>query len=180
MSWEQWLNKEIESAYGPVPRRQMIHEFVKYGLIPFIQAQGYQLNGDLKRIQSILATGLYENQFKHNLESTWLAPTNEEYDEEDLDHFNMVMDLNKWDDFWENWGAWEDVDPDSRLGPERRLDIQNFVWQHVDVAGSKQTKIVDKFFEEDEPQDEGGYSRRHEDVYIRDMSESNEWGGYRR
>jgi len=180
MSWAKWLQQDIQTAYGPICRREMIHIFTKCGLIPFIRSQGYEMNGDIKQIQSMLASGLYDSQFKHNLESKWPAPTNTEYEEEDSDHFHMILDLNKWDAFWENWGSWEDVDPDSRFGPERRLDIQAFVWNHVDVSSSRQTKIVNRFFEDDEPQEEGGHGRRHEDSYIREMSESNEWGGYRR
>lgn len=180
MSWKQWLNTDITTAYEMMPRHEMIHAFVKHGLIPFIQSQGYEFNGDLNRVKSIVASGLYNNQFKHNLDSKWPAPSNNDYCDEDADHFSMVVDLDKWDTFWENWGTWEDVDPDSRYGPERRLDIQAFVWDHINLANSKQTQIVNRFFEDEEPQEEGGYGRRHEDVYIREVAESNEWGGYRR
>jgi hypothetical protein len=180
MSWSDWLNENIETAYESVPRGEMIHIFVKYGLRPFIQSQGYQLKGDLKKIKSLIASGLYDSRFKHRLESKWPAPSNVEYDQEDLDHFNLILDLDKWEAFWENWGAWEDVDSNSRFGLERRLDIQAFVWDHIDIESSKQTEIVNRFFEEDEPHEEGGNGRRHEDVYIRDVTESNEWGGYRR
>jgi hypothetical protein len=175
----QWLRTDIETAYGFIPRHRMIRFFVKNGLIPFIESKGYKLNGDLKWTISLIASGLYESQFKHHLESKWPVPTNVDYDEEDMDHFYHIMDSDTWGTFWENWGAWEDMEH-PQFGEERRLDIQNFVWNHVDIAVSQQTIIVDKLFEDDEPHEEGGNSRRHEDVYTRDVAESNEWGGYRR
>jgi len=180
MSWNDWLNEPIDTAYGTTKRQSMIHLFVSSGLVPFIQSEGYEWNRDVDWIQSVIATGLYENQNKHNLQSKWPAPTNTDFAQEDVDHFEHVMDSDKWDAFWLNWGYWADVDSDLPYGLERRLDIQAMVWQHIDLARSKQTKIVDTLMEEDEPQDEGGNGRRHEDVYIRDASESNEWGGYRR
>lgn len=180
MSWTQWLHANIDTPYGMVQRRAMLHMFVKDGLVPFLRAHGYELRGSVQWIQSAIASGLYDSRRKHTLESKWPAPTNVDEDPEDYDHFHQVIDQEAWKGFWENWGAWEDVDGASQFGPERRLDIEFFVWNHIDLGISPQTKVVDRLFEEEEPQEEGGFGRRHEDIYIREVAESNEWGGYRR
>ena len=180
MSWNDWLNEPIDTVYGTTTRQSMIHLFVSKGLFPFIQSEGYEWNRDVDWIQSVVASGLYASQGKHNLQGQWPAPTNTDFAQEDIDQFEHTVDSDKWEAFWENWGGWDDVDADSQSGIERRLDIQAMVWQHIDVANSKQTKVVDAMFDDGEPQEDGGNGRRHEDVYIRDASESNEWGGYRR
>ena len=179
-SWDDWLKMDIETARGPMPRSAMIERFVRDGLMPYVKEKGYEWTGDLNRIKSALASGLHANQMRHRADSVWPTPTNGDYIKEDLEHFEMVFDSSGWDAFWDNWGGWEDVDSESQYGLERRVDIQNFVWEHLDINASKQTAVVNRIFEEEEQQEDGDNRRRHDDVYVRDMAESNEWGGYRR
>ena len=158
----------------------MISLFVNDGLAPFIRSHGYEWTYDDKWVKSVVATGLYENADMPHLNSKWACPTNTNFIPEDLDQFHHVIDSDKWDAFWESWGAWEDVDLVTPYGSDRRLDIMAFVWDHIDVNRSKQSVLVNQALDDNNGRDDGDGRNHIDDVYIRESTESNEWGGYRR
>ena len=179
MHWNDWLNAFVNTPYGSISRKSMLTLFVKDGLYPFMTAQGYTWASDVNGVKSALATGMFLNQSKPYLSSDWsrVDVLNTDHMPEDKDHYDHVMDRELWWQFWQMWGHWDDVIDDSL---HMRYQIEAFVWTQLDIGGSAQTATVNLLFEEEGQQEEGDNHRRHDDVYIREAAESNEWGGYRR
>jgi hypothetical protein len=182
MKWTEWLDEFITTPYGDIPRRTMLHRFVRYGLKPLVEAHGYRWAKGINDIQSALATGLYLNHEKPLMISDWTTIPTYTGDaiQEDADQFNLIFTWDVWDPFWSTWGSWEDVATDTNYGADRRIDIQAFIWGQLDLHNSAQTQVVDEFIDDGNDHDESERRRRHDDVYIRDSAESGEWGGYRR
>jgi hypothetical protein len=188
MSWNDWLNEFIEwdSLYH-VPRRVAISRFVRNGLLPFIESKGYRVGCNANVLQSRIATGLYINQDECAMGSKWdFARINDDYLEHDIDHYWHVIDREAWDGFWEQWGTWTDVSLDSWRGPDRRMDIEHYMWTQINLQGSLQTQVVNERigWYDDHPEDwhamKAASAAAQEDVYMREARESGEWGGYRK
>jgi hypothetical protein len=182
ISWKSWLNEAVAWGNEYVPRHVAIHRFVKDGLTPFVNSKGYSFACTPLVLQSRIATGLYNNMGVSCSESDWrIAVANNDYLEGDVDHFWHMMDSDAWEGFWEAWGRWTDVSEDSWRGPDRRIDIEQYVWTQISIEGSAQTRVVNSLagIYEDYSEDRGNHHAR-EDVYLREAADSGEWGGYRR
>jgi hypothetical protein len=181
MSWNAWLNETVGWKTEYVPRRVAIHRFVKNGLIPFVSSKGYTFACSQDELKSGIATGFYNNQSLSCVESNWrIAVANNDYLEEDHYQYWHVMDSDVWARFWGTWGMWTDVSEDSWRGPDRRIDIEHYVWSQINLEDSPQTRIVNEMvgIYEDYSEERGHHPR--EDIYLREAADSGEWGGYRR
>lgn len=183
--WLTWLNEPLEFGPDTIPRRSIIHMFVKDGLLPFLRKKGYTVYGGYREIQSAIATGFYKNQGKAFLESDWsmIPVLNDTYNIEDLWHYHHILSQDDWDILWSEWDEWTDISDESR-GWDRQQDIQNFIWTQIDLDNSAQTMIVmEHTWGGDDTEDVDAYRRSRnlkDDIYLREAAESNEWGGYRR
>jgi hypothetical protein len=186
VSWSEWLNEWIEWDGKYIRRSVAINRFVTHGLIPFVESKGYIWACRLNELRSRIATGLYRNQELSTMESDWeIARENHDFVEHDIDHYWHVMHADVWEEFWESWGYWTDVSADSWRGPDRRLDIQHYVWTQISLERSPQTQVVNELagLHEDRIEDWNAHQMAmaaREDVYLREAMESGEWGGYRR
>jgi hypothetical protein len=91
---------------------------------------------------------------------------------DDKEHYYHVLSQEKWDRLWDTWAVWGDLN--NFRGEDRRIDIQEHCWSQLDLDESPQTRVVDELLAYPE---DGIISK--EDVYLREASESNEWGGFR-
>jgi hypothetical protein len=182
ISWNAWLNETVGWRNEYVPRRVAIHHFVKYGLIPFVNSKGYTFACSLSALQSRIATGFYNNQGLSCSESDWrIAVANNDYLEQDVDHYWHIMHSDVWARFWKTWGVWADVSEDSWRGSDRRIDIECFVWTQLNLERSVQTRVVNELVGiYEDYSEERGHHHAREDVYLREAADSGEWGGYRR
>lgn len=172
MSFESWLNTEIEWNGSSRLRRHCIHEFVKGGLIPFLNDRGYAINVSLKFLKNAVATGLYENRNYPHVESEWnYTHIEPEWDANSLAHFYHVLDEDSWDRFWAQWGGWSDVATDDFRGPDRRQDIQYFIRNCVDLEASSQTQILYELMNDLEEYDVSA-RKNGVDTYIQDYGET--------
>lgn len=182
--WEDWLEEKVESPYGDVPRRIIMHRFVTHGLLPFLHGNGYRIGCSIPEFQSRLATGLWKNEDVSHLASDWstIPVNNLDYLDEDLHHYHFTLDRDIWDAFWSNWMSWEDISESAWRGWDRRADIEAWVWSQIDLETSPQTKRLDEQLGINDMSSEEGdrRHRRNEDTYYRDAAESGEWGGYRK
>ena len=69
-----------------------------------------------------------------------------DYSIEHKQHYNHVLCPKRWADFWREWSFWQDVD-EVGLGVYRRLDIQEYCWELMDLDASSQTRIVNEYME---------------------------------
>jgi len=177
MKFEEWLNTPIDWFGSPRLRRSCINEFVTRGLYPWVITKGYHFNVSSRTLQNFLANGLYDNRNKSCIESDWSY-----YDRaadwivEEKTHFYDVLHLDSWDTFWEAWSNWTDVSSDSNYGQDRRIDIQEFIWNYLDLKNSRQTQILmDILYEEEDESPR----KQTNDVYLQEAVEFNGWAGYR-
>jgi hypothetical protein len=146
MNPEDWLNQAIYvGTLDMLRRRTMIWRFTKYGLEPFLKANGYALHGNTSTLSSGIASLLFHNR-DHTLICPYAYGVNEhnDYSSEHKQHYNHVIDYKAWEKFWEEWGMWEDVSLDFPYGFYRRIDIQEYIWSEVNLAMSSQTRIVEE------------------------------------
>jgi hypothetical protein len=187
LPWSDWLNEWIEWDGVHIRRHAAIRRFVWNGLVPFVESKGYAWACRPTDLQSRIATGLYKNQHVATTGSDWeFARENKNYIEHDTDHFWHVMNAEVWEAFWDRWGRWTDVDDDSWRGPDRRMDIQHYVWTQISLERSSQTQVVNELAGlsgDDRGEDwhtQQMVAAAREDVYLREAMESGEWGGYRK
>lgn len=144
MNFYDWLNEEVDWNGHGINRWKMIRLFVTEGLMPLMEKYGYFTSSRLQYIQDCLATGLFENEGLSHSESDWHSVYT--YDNSsDLDataHFHHVVGQAEWDTFWLTWGSWSDVSLQDFRGQDRQFDIQNFIWEHIDLSKSPQMKVL--------------------------------------
>ena len=178
MNADTWLHEMVEwDSAEYIPRRIAIYRFVVYGLYPFLTANGYALLSNEKDFVTSIGTMLYLQRDASCLDSHPLLIQGARRDcIEDKQHFYHVLGWSKWQNFWNEWGIWQDVSLDYERGEDRRIDIQEFCWLHIDLDSSSQSLIV----KEHMGLLEENMTGKGEDVYLREAAESNEWGGYRK
>jgi hypothetical protein len=196
MEWEDWLKETVYSGRGQTEedevtyysRARMIRLFVKEGLTPLFESHGYVFKRPPQTLCSRIATGLYENEGKHMLDSDWsIGLENTDYLPEEKDHYYTVLDRAVWDRFWSSWAHWDDVSEHNWRGLDRRADIEEYCWTQLDLDRSPQTKRILFILGIDEEAltaAEGGRNKHHQkgsdDVYIKEATESGQFGGYRK
>lgn len=124
------------------------------------------------------------------LDSEWdIGLENTDYLPEERDHYYTVMDRAIWDNFWTGWSHWEDVSEHNWRGLDRRADIEDYCWTQLDLDRSSQTKRILFILGIDEEAitaEEGRAGRnKHrskgsDDVYIKEATDSGQFGGYRK
>jgi hypothetical protein len=181
MTWNEWLSETVcWDADEYITRQTAIYRLCKYGLIPFFEANGYVISIKLETLCSRIATGLYNNQYVNTLDSNWtfgpIENTVEADSLEHLAHYNHVMPVEEWEHFWAIWGVWPDVCNKTNYGWDRQNDIRDYMWTQLSLEESPQTQVVNELLCIDEG---GAVEQDRRDAYIRDISESNEWGGRR-
>lgn len=184
--FQKWLQEPICLNNEIILRQKSIYRFVTKGLVPWIQDNGYTWGISTRTLLNCIATGLYENRDKCHIESEWAySNINNDYTDEEKDHFYHHLDPDMWAIFWLKWGNWSDVSIDSFRGPDRRLDIQEFIWGQLNLSDSPQIIMLNEILYEDlgyendinVSQDRKGTRM---DVYLQDMAEYGGYGGYRK
>lgn len=172
MKYQEWLHKYIEWDRNLRLRKHCIADFVNNGLSPFMNKHGYSFNISGNFIQSVIATGLYENRGFPHVESKWdyQNPSgNTEWDTENLQHYYHIVSEDAWSEFWLTWGKWADVCEDSFRGLDRRYDIQEYIKQCIDVECSEQTKVLKEALDSET---DAYIQRNGIDAYIQDYMDT--------
>lgn len=183
MEFESWIQEDVSWLGYTVSREQAIRRFVYKGLHPWLESLGYTWSCSRKELGNRIATGLFENQGKPHLESKWPGPDAPEGAMPEMeDHFHAILSPEAWEAFWANWGVWGDVHPDEFRGPDRRMDVEWFVWGQVNLETSPQTdavlELLGATLEEDEEMTPA--LRQSYEAFLQESVEYNGWGGYRR
>ena len=181
INWNNWLNKDVSWDMGEnIPRRTAIYRLCKIGLIPFIESHGYMMKSSLKQLGSNIATGLFINREKSHIESNWNFGYTEDLNitAENKNRYYHVIDTYDWAKFWEIWGLWCDIDVNMFRGLDRQIDIQEYMSTQIWYERSPQTRIVNEFLGFENGENISEHEGR--DIYLKESSDSNEWGGYRR
>ena len=179
--WNEWLNEHVVwDIQDEIPRRNAIYRLCKRGLIPFIESHGYVVDVSVKDLGSRIATGLFINKGKSSVDSNWNFGYSEEFSIncDYRDRYYDVIDIDEWTKFWEIWGIWSDIDEETFRGRDRQRDIEEYMWTQICHEKSYQTRVVNEFLGIERSDDVSEYDNR--DTYVKDSTESNEWGGYRR
>ena len=184
MRFIDWLQEPIHWQGGTVlPRWKVVRWFGLECLAPFLHEHGYRLGCSDQDFLDRLASGLYDNRSKCHMESEWRYPwTHSDAIAEEEDHFYHVVSRDKWETFWAAYGSWTDVSLDSFRGPDRRLDIEAFVWRQIDLETSPQTRVIAEVLlgGDDDEVAAPVVRKSTQDVYLQETVEYNGWGGYRR
>lgn len=185
--FEAWMKTPITIHSIRMNRCEAIELFVTDGLVPFIESHGYLFASTPIDLTKMIANGLYMNWNLSHIESEWDCATfNSEWKNgvdmysDDKTHYLTVVGWQDWENFWKMWGDWVDVSIDSFRGPDRRLDIQHFVWGQLDLTLSEQSTVLDEILNDEEDAQDYNQKqpyKRNDDIYLR---ETEGWGGYRR
>jgi hypothetical protein len=178
MWFNTWLEQHVYTIYGRLKRKRCIKYFTK-ALWNFIIAKGYVWKITESHLKNCIATGLYENTEKSHIASEWnYSNVNTDYSDDDLNHFQHVINSNEWESFWLVNGNWGDFDQDNFRGQDRRQDIEAFVWKQIDINLSPQTQELYEIILGGEEDD--NIQSPSVDVYLQEAVEYNGWGGVRR
>jgi hypothetical protein len=169
MSFEKWLRTPVYVDNCLIKRGDWIKTFVKYGLYPWVISKGYRWAISVNHLKNCIATGLYQNAGRSFLDSKWdYQIHNIDYkNNEDREHFYHVLSFEEWENFWEIWGNMDDIDDEMFRGQDRRFDIQDFIWEQVDLANSPQTQVLNQYLS-DYPDSDDDYRSNNVDSYVQE------------
>lgn len=163
-AWRRWLEVEVEwDNLEMVKRKELIYHFVVDGLIPFVSEHGYSFGCPLFEIVRAVSKVLYHSCSYHRT-------INENYRQEDLDHYYYILDDEKWDTLWSTWGRWSDIN-DEKV--KLRELIRICAWSLIDLEKSAQTRTVDEQLGlYDENEEEGTREKKKivSDPYLQDLA----------
>jgi hypothetical protein len=92
---------------------------------------------------------------------------NVDYEEEEKDHYNYIMNEEVWEDFWKGWGYLFDENC-----IKERFIVQHAVWTCLDLERSPQTAELYELADTDGDEPTGFKPRAStNDPYLMDMSE---------
>ena len=181
-----WLYEPVEWSNAEwIPRWQAIRRFVVDGLMPWIQRAGFRWAVHSQDLQNKIASGLYDNYSRGHMESRWnYSPVHDDWSDESLAHYAHVIGRDDWDAFWTKWGCWDDVAETEWRGPDRRADIEYFIWGQLDLESSPQMRVLYDIMTGGQEDDDIGWHRASRpgatDTYLQESVEYNGWAGYRR
>jgi len=133
-NWTMWCNEEVYINNDKVKRKYMITELVKYSITPFLKKNGYVLGCSEHRLAECIARSLYYGRMAHEA-------INNDYRQEDYDHYYFVLDDDTWENFWSHCGIWSDIDENSTTNRE---GIRFCIWTLLDLYSSSRTVEVDE------------------------------------
>lgn len=138
--WQTWCNEELycnNHTDERTRRKYLITELVKEGIFPFLKNSGYEIGCDEHRMAECIARYIYFGQISHD-------HINDDYRQQDYDHYYYVIDDDAWDNFWSFWShempCWTDIGEDAQ---KTREGIRFCVWTLLDLYRSKRTDEVD-------------------------------------
>jgi len=99
----RWQKTHIETSYGPYTRAKIISIFVREGLFPLINNNGYTLTKNILQMEDILATML----FKYTLNKNHIFRVSNGNSLSNLtvqyDYYCNRIDYEVWGNFWKDW-----------------------------------------------------------------------------
>lgn len=163
-AWRRWLDVEVEwDSLEMVKRKVLIYDMVMEGLIPFIIENGYSIGCPANELVRAVSKVLYHSCSYHRT-------TNENYRQEDLDHYYYILDDEKWEGFWNKWGRWPDLDEEK---VKHRELIRICAWSLLDLEKSAQTRAVDEelgLYDENEEEGVAKVKKVVSDPYLQDLA----------
>lgn len=164
-AWRRWLNVEVEwDSLEMVKRKVLIYDMVIEGLIPLLNEYGYTIGCSSNEVVRSVSKVLYHSCSYHR-------NINDNYRQEDLDHYYYVLDDESWERFWSTWGRWCDVDNEK---VKHRELIRICMWSLLDLEKSAQTRTVDEELGlYDENEDETAVAKVKKvvsDPYLQDLA----------
>jgi len=148
MKWIRWLTEEIPVDDTQASRQLLITELVKHGIRPLFMRYGYAFACNDTRIGECVARTLYYKSGGRRYDIL-----NYDYRNEDKDHYYYMLDDDVWEEFWETWGCWSDVDENSQVNREK---IRLCLWDLLNLEQSSPTEDVDEMLGLND--EEGGQS----------------------
>lgn len=163
-AWRRWLNVEVEwDSLEMVKRKVLIYDMVMEGLIPFLNSHGYTFGCETSEIVRAVSRVIYHSCSYHRT-------INQGYRQEDLDHYYYILDDERWDGFWSQWGRWYDVD-DEKV--KIRELIRICAWSLLDLEKSAQTRVVDEelgLYDDNEDEGVAKVKKVVSDPYLQDLA----------
>ena len=163
-AWRRWLDVEVEwDSVEIVKRKVLIYDMVMEGLLPFLIDNGYSIGCPVNELVRAVSKVLYHSCSYHR-------NINDNYRQEDIDHYYYILDDEKWESFWNTWGRWCDVD-DEKV--KHRELIRICAWSLLDLEKSAQTRRVDEelgLYDENEEEGVVKVKKVVSDPYLQDLA----------
>jgi hypothetical protein len=143
MRWRDWCDEEVYYDCDEyIPRKELILDLAKNAIMPFVKKRGYDFSCNEHRLAECIARYMYYGRIMHDV-------INDDYRNEDYNHYYFILDDTTWDTFWSRRLLWADLD-DTKV----REGIRFCIWTLLDLYTSPITKDVDEILgvrtEEDE------------------------------
>ena len=165
-SWEYWINEAVfldKGIFNIVKRKQALYIFVKEGLLPLLESNGYKLIFNEAKLTNILLQMLFALREGKQIQPHIL---DDDIPEDYLNYFEYTLDSSVWDRFWTQWGCLQDFD-EGGCGESLRMTLPLFVWSWINFDTSDAIYQVQKELEE-EYQEE--VSKGKDDPYLQETS----------
>jgi hypothetical protein len=131
-AWRRWCDTPVLfDMLEEVPRKLLISNLVKTGLIPLFGGAGYEFACNAHRISECVARYIYTGRISHEI-------LNADYRDEDYNHHYFILDDEVWESFWDSVPTWCDVE-DVKV----REGIRFCLWTLLDLYRSPRTREVD-------------------------------------
>lgn len=159
MRWRDWCDEEIYYDCDQyIPRKELILDLAKNAIIPFIKRRGYEIGCTAPRLAECIARYMYYGRRLYDA-------LNDDYRNEDYNHYYFVLGDDVWDDFWSSRLLWPDLD-DVKV----REEIRFCVWTLLDLHASPITDEVDEILGVSRKEEEETPTTDTRDPYLIDSS----------
>jgi len=183
-SFEKWLKQPVWVADHKERRGVVLRNFYE-SLTNFMKDKGYVMDfrwysNKINYLMNWMYRIWLEEHVRFNRnKEVYLAPPMHRNTEEDYEHFNSIVDMNSIEDFMKEWSFVAEFDSDySRLAYRMEYELQDFLYNFVDLDHSKQGHVIARIWEDSGSDSDDNWKPR--DAYLRDASDGYHGGrGYK-
>jgi hypothetical protein len=148
-------------------RREFINEFAESIRI-WMGKLGYKMEDRLNKELSFWLYRIYIQEIarKNHGAGVYIPEPLHRNTQEDYEHYNNIITIHDVDVFMCEWSNAEDMDDKSIIGKRVLYELQDFLYNVIDIESSKQGRLIAKLWEDSDSNSESEYEYAKTDVYI--------------
>ncbi len=166
--WVRFCQEPIyadKGVYNIDKRKEIIYDFCRYGIIPFLATEGYVLEVNAEQLCIRILKVLWALRNKQIVIP--LQQNFEDYHEEHQRVYNDTLDHHAWATFWRSWSDIQDFE--TPYGILFKYKLPELLWSWMDLPNCSKSDIIEQYLYEDEIQEQ--LAKRRDDPYVVDNSQ---------